>query len=65
MTSLPYQQTLSELQTKLDAAIAQCNRYERKAHTVRNCISDQEHELDAWRERQRIEYQIKQLNKGE
>jgi hypothetical protein len=65
MTTIPYQQSLFELQAKLAVAIAQCNRYERKAHTVRNCISDQEHELDAWRERQRIEYQIKQLNKGE
>jgi hypothetical protein len=65
MTALPYQQSLFALQAKLAVAIAKCERYTRPAHQVRNCISDQEHETEAWRERQRIEYQINQLTKGE
>jgi hypothetical protein len=65
MTALPYQQTLSELQTKLDAAIKECNRYSRPAHQVRNCPSDTQDEDQAWRKRQSIEFQIQQLTKGE
>lgn len=66
MTTVPYQQSLFELQAKLAVAIAECNRHERPAHAVRNCISDQEHQLEAWRNRQNLEYQIRQLiTKGE
>lgn len=65
MTTIPYQPSLFELQAKLAVAIARCNRYARPAHAVGNCISDQEHETDAWRERQRIEFQINQLTQGE
>jgi hypothetical protein len=65
MTSLPYQQSLFELQAKLAVAIADCNRYARPAHAVRNCPSDLQDYDQAWRKRQTIEYQIQQLTKGE
>jgi hypothetical protein len=65
MTSLPYQQSLFELQAKLAVAIADCNRYARPAHAVRNCPSDLQNSDQAWRRRQSIEYQIQQLTKGE
>jgi hypothetical protein len=65
MTGLPYQQTLSDLQTKLDAAIAECNRYARPAHAVRNCPSDLQDYDQAWRKRQSLEYQIQQLKNNE
>jgi hypothetical protein len=65
MTSLPYQQSLFELQAKLAVAIADCNRYARPAHAVRNCPSDLQNSDQAWRRRQSIEYQIRQLTQGE
>jgi hypothetical protein len=65
MTSLPYQQSLSDLQTKLDAAIKECNRYARPAHAVRNCPSDLQDSDQAWRKRQSLEYQIQQLKNNE
>ena len=65
MTSLPYQQSLLALQTKLDAAIKECERYARPAHAVRNCPSDLQDEDQAWRKRQSIEFQIRELTKGE
>jgi hypothetical protein len=61
MTSLPYQQSLFALQTKLDAAIKECERYARPAHAVRNCPSDLQDSDMAWRKRQSLEYQIQQL----
>ena len=63
MTTVPYQQTLVELQTKLDAAIADCNRYATPAHMVRNCPSDLQASDMAWRRRQGLEYQIAELKK--
>jgi len=65
MTSLPYQQALSDLQKTLNAAIKECERYARPAHAVRNCPSDLQSEDQAWRKRQSIEFQIRQLTKGE
>jgi hypothetical protein len=65
MTGLPYQQTLSDLQKTLDAAIKDCERYARPAHAVRNCPSDLQNEDQAWRRRQNLEYQIQQLKKSE
>jgi len=65
MTGLPYQQTLSDLQKTLDAAIKDCKRYARPAHAVRNCPSDLQNEDQAWRRRQNLEYQIQQLKKSE
>jgi len=65
MTILPYQQSLFELQAKLAVAIADCNRYARPAHQVRNCPSDLQNSDQAWRKRQNIEFQIQQLTKGE
>jgi hypothetical protein len=65
MTGLPYQQALSDLQAKLDAAIKECNRYAKPAHAVRNCPSDLQNEDQAWRKRQNIEWQISQLKNNE
>jgi hypothetical protein len=65
MTSVPYQQSLFELQAKLSVAIAECNRYARSTHAVRNCPSDLQDEDQAWRKRQNLEFQIHQLTKGE
>jgi hypothetical protein len=65
MTGLPYQQTLSDLQNLLDAAIKDCERYSRPAHMVRNCPSDLQNHDQAWRRRQNLEYQIQQLKKNE
>ena len=65
MTSLPYQQSLLALQAQLAVAIAECKRYTRPAHQVRNCPSDLQNEDQAWRRRQSIEWQIQQLEKNE
>lgn len=65
MTTVPYQQSLFELQAKLAVAIAECNRYAIPAHMVRNCPSDLQDRDQAWRKRQTLEYQIQQLTKGE
>lgn len=54
--------TLETLKAELAEAEARCQRYARPAHAVRNCISDQEHETEAWRDLKRIEYQIQQLS---
>jgi len=54
-------QSLFELQAKLAVTIARCNQYARQPHMVRNCISDQEHETEAWNERKRLEAQINKL----
>lgn len=64
MATIPYQQKLDELKAQLDEAVARCNRYARPAHAVRNCPSDLERSDEAWRDRQRYEYQINQLTKG-
>jgi len=63
MTALPYQQTLAELEAKLAVAIADCNRYARPAHMVRNCPSDLQDSDMAWRRRLGLEYQINELKK--
>jgi hypothetical protein len=65
MTALPYQQSLFALQAKLAVAIAKCERYTRPAHQVRNCPSDLENFDQAWAERKKIEFQIRQLTQGE
>jgi len=65
VTGLPYQQAISDLQAKLDAAIKECERCARPAHMVRNCPSASENETQAWRHRQSIEYQIRQLKNVE
>lgn len=57
--------TLEQLQTELAQAIKDCERYSRPAHAVRNCPSDLQDSDQAWRKRQSIEFQIRQLNKGE
>ena len=57
--------TLDQLHTELAQAIKDCERYSRPAHAVRNCPSDTQAEDMAWRKRQSIEFQIRQLNKGE
>jgi hypothetical protein len=65
MPSLPYQQSLFELEAKLAVAIADCDRYAIPTHMVRNCPSAIHRETQAWRKRQDIEFQIRQLTKGE
>ncbi len=62
--TLPYQQTLSDLQAQLAKAIADCERFEIPAHMVRNCPSDLQRRDQAWRRRQSLEYQIAQLRKN-
>ena len=59
--ALPYQQSLFALQAQLAVAVAECERYARPSHMVRNCPSDLERSDEAWRKRQNIEYQINQL----
>jgi hypothetical protein len=57
--------TIDQLQEELVVAIAQCERYARPAHMVRNCPSDLQDHDQAWRRRQNLEYQIRQLEKNE
>ena len=57
--------TIDQLREELVVAIAQCERYARPAHAVRNCPSDLQNRDQAWRRRQDIEYQIRQLEKDE
>jgi hypothetical protein len=53
--------TLETLNAELAAAVALCERLSRPAHQVRNCPSDLQAEDAAWRLRQSLEFQIKQL----
>lgn len=56
---------LNELNTRLADAIKLCDYWRERRHgQVGNCISDQEHELDAWRLRQSLEFQIRELEKA-
>jgi hypothetical protein len=57
--------TLEQLQAELREAEALCDRYARPAHQVRNCPSDLQDYDQAWRRRQNLEYQIRQIEKGE
>ena len=57
--------TIEDLQTELAQAIKDCERYARPAHMVRNCPSDLQDHDQAWRRRQNLEYQIRQLEKNE
>lgn len=57
--------TLPELQTELEQAINDCERYARPTHMVRNCPSDLQNSDQAWRRRRNLEYQIAQLEKNE
>lgn len=57
--------TLDQLYTELAQAIKDCERYTRPAHQVRNCPSDLQNFDQAWRKRQTVEYQIRQLTQGE
>jgi len=58
--------TLIQLRGELAKTIALCAYWDDRRHgQTGNCISDQEHQLDAQRTRQRLEYQINQLTKGE
>jgi hypothetical protein len=57
--------TLEQLQSELREAGALCDRYARPAHQVRNCPSDLQDYDQAWRRRQNLEYQIRQIEKGE
>jgi ubiquinone biosynthesis protein UbiJ len=57
--------TLDQLQTELAQAIQDGERYARPAHAVRNCPSDLQNSDQAWRRRQSLEYQIRQLENNE
>jgi hypothetical protein len=57
--------TLQQLQAELAQAIKDCDRYTRPAHQVRNCPSDLQDYDQAHRRRQNLEYQIRQIEKGE
>jgi hypothetical protein len=57
--------TLEQLQAELEQAIKDCKRYALSAHVVRNCPSDLQDSDQAWRKRQNIEFQIRQLTQGE
>jgi hypothetical protein len=57
--------TLEQLQAELHEAKALCDRYSRPAHAVRNCPSDLQDSDQAWRRRQNLEYQIRQLENNE
>lgn len=57
--------TIDQLREELVVAIAQCERYARPAHAVRNCPSDLQASDQAWRRRQSLEYQIRQLENNE
>jgi hypothetical protein len=57
--------TLEQLHAELEQAIKDCDRYNRPAHQVRNCPSDLQDYDQAWRRRQNLEYQIRQIEKGE
>jgi hypothetical protein len=56
--------TIDQLREELVVAIAQCERYARPAHAVRNCPSDLQDHDQAWRRRQNLEYQIAQIEKN-
>ena len=56
--------TLEQLQAELHKAEALCDYWsKRRRGQVGNCPSDSEHQLDADRALQRIEYQISELKK--
>jgi hypothetical protein len=57
--------TMQQLQAELAQAIKDCDRYTRPAHQVRNCPSDLQDYDQAHRRRQNLEYQIRQIEKGE
>jgi len=57
--------TLEQLRAELAQAIKDCKRYALSAHVVRNCPSDLQDYDQAWRKRQNLEYQIRQIEKGE
>lgn len=57
--------TIEDLQTELAQAIKDCERYSHPAHAVRNCPSDLQNSDQAWRRRQSLEYQIRQLENNE
>jgi hypothetical protein len=63
MPDVPYQQELDALEAALAVAILRCNRYAKPSHAVGNCPSDLQNYDQAWRERQRLEYQIAELKK--
>jgi hypothetical protein len=54
---------IERLRFELAQAIAQCERLTKPVHMVRNCPSDTQALSMAWRHRQALEFQIKQLEK--
>lgn len=54
---------LEELEAKLADAIKLCERYSKPAHMVGNCLSDVQDRDMAWRKRQGLEFQIRELKR--
>ena len=58
--------TIDQLRDELAKTLDLCNYWDARRHgQTGNCISDQEHQLDAQRKRQNLEYQIRQLENNE
>lgn len=55
--------TLEQLRAQLALAVKDCERYRLSPSQVRNCPSDTQAIDMAWRKRQNIEFQIRQLEK--
>ena len=53
--------TLDQLKVELVIAVKRCNDLRQPAHMVRNCQSDLDAIDDAWRRRQNLEFQIRQM----
>jgi len=58
--------TIDQLREELAKTLDLCTYWDNRRHgQTGNCISDQEHQLDAQRTRQKLEYQIRQLENNE
>jgi hypothetical protein len=55
--------TLDQLKAELVIAVKRCDALQQPAHMVRNCQSDLDARDAAWRLRQTLEYQIRELEK--
>ena len=51
----------AELEAQLAEAIKLCERYTKPAHMVGNCLSDVQDRDMAWRKRQNLEFQLREL----
>lgn len=56
--------TKEQLEEALALAIKECERCAIPAHMVRNCPSDLQARDQAWRKRQDLEFQLRELEKA-